>query len=182
MTSSPDIDRRVRLAREGDIPLLPAVERSAGALFRSLPDLAWIADHDVTPVQEHLAALQMGCLWVAVGGDDRPMGFLSAELGGGVLHIAELAVTRAEQGRGLGRALMVTAIAAARAAACASVTLTTFGDVAWNGQFYARLGFQRLEGAAIGTRLAAKLQAEADRGLPRERRCAMRLDVTGAGA
>ncbi len=56
-----------------------------------------------------------------------------------------------------------------------ALTLTTFRDVPWNAPLYQRLGFELLTGPEIGERLARILVGEAERGLPGDRRCAMRL-------
>lgn len=166
----------IRPARIEDADLLPDVERSAGALFRTIPELAWLAGDEVTSINDHRAFIACGTAWVADAGAG-PLGFLAAERIDDDLHVWELAVHAGHQGRGVGRGLMDAAIAHARADDCAAVTLTTFRDVGWNEPFYARLGFVTLEGDTRGERLAAILDLEAENGLPRERRCAMRLTL-----
>lgn len=37
----------LRLTEERDIPLLPAIERSAAQAFRQIPALAWLAESEV---------------------------------------------------------------------------------------------------------------------------------------
>jgi hypothetical protein len=59
-----------------------------------------------------------------------------------------------------------------------ALTLTTFRDVAWNGPFYQRLGFEELAAHDLSPDLAQILAHEAARGLPGDRRCAMRLDLS----
>lgn len=165
---------RIRPARLQDAHALPAIERSAGSLFRTIPDLGWIADDDVMSLEDHRNFIAHACAWVA-SDNNRLVGFLAAEQMSETLHIWELAVHAEHQGRGAGRALMAHAVAHARAQACAAVTLTTFRDVAWNEAFYARLGFATLDTHAQDVRLAAILAREAENGLPPARRCAMRL-------
>lgn len=172
----------IRPTRRDDPPLLPAIERSAGEAFRNLPDLAWIADDTVLSADEHLDLIAGGACWVAVAGDDRPLGFLSGECAGIDLHIRELAVRRERQGEGFGRALLGTAIGWARDAQLSGVTLTSFRNVAWNAPFYARLGFEILGPDQIDERLASILQQEAARGLDPGTRCAMRLRLTPGAA
>lgn len=168
---------RIRLACEGDAVALPAIERSAGELFRAIADLAWVADDDDQSVERHRDLIGKGACRVAVDGSDRPVAFLSAEILGDELHIWEFAVRRDRQGRGIGRALLEEAVADARARGLAALTLTTFRDVAWNQPFYARLGFRTLDAADIGERLGNVLRREAEHGLPEARRCAMRLSL-----
>ena len=165
----------IRPTREDDTALLPDIERSSGALFRTIPDLAWIADDDVQSAEAHVDFLRTGLSLVAVDEQDRPLGFLCAASAEGALHIWQLAVLQESQGRGLGRAMMLAAIAHARARSLAAVTLTTFRDLKWNEHFYRTLGFATLSGSELDARLAQILANEAAHGLPPERRCAMRL-------
>lgn len=170
---------RIRPTREDEAEILPGIERSAGRLFLQIPELAWIADDDVQSVEDHLKAIAQGASWVAVDDGGAPMGFLSAEVVDDELHIWELAVRYPSQGSGLGRALVSEALAAARQRGLAAVTLTTFRDLSWNEPFYQRLGFKTLDPGQAGERLNMILRTEADRGIPIERRCAMRYTMGG---
>lgn len=165
----------IRRATPEDAHLLPEVETSAGEAFRAIPDLAWVADHDGISVERHLELIALGASWIAEE-QHVPIGFLSAETVSDELHIWELAVRREHQGRGVGRRLVETAVADARARDLAAVTLTTFSEVRWNAPFYAALGFTLLADDA-GPRLKGIMQSEVDIGLPRDRRCAMRLSL-----
>jgi len=168
----------VRLAIEEDVPLLPAIERSAGQVFRAIPSLAWIADDTVQTTEEHLQFVRFGTSWVAVDICDRPLGFLNGQVLGREFHICQAAVDRAHQGRGYGRALIKAAIDWAKAQELAAITLTTFRDVPWNEPFYTSLGFETLEQVQLCTRLLETLRKEVEHGLPEEQRCAMRLRLT----
>ena len=159
----------IRRAVATDAALLPAIEQAAGALFATVPGLEWLAAGRVLDADEHVPAVRAGTAWVA--DDGAPFGFLTATVERDALHIDEIAVVPARQGSGQGRALIATAIDEARARGLATVTLTTFRDVTWNAPFYARLGFVE----ASDARLSALLADEVARGLPGERRCAMRL-------
>jgi ribosomal protein S18 acetylase RimI-like enzyme len=165
----------VRLTRAQDAQLLPTIERSAGGLFREVPGLESIADGDDTSAERHLVFVRAGTSWVAVDAFDRPFGFLCAEPYGSELHIWELAVHRDHQRRGAGRALLETACAHARESGLVAVTLTTFRSVLWNEPLYSRFGFETLQPEDLGDRLAGVVAEEHARGLPQERRCAMRL-------
>ncbi|MFT3728760.1 MAG: GNAT family N-acetyltransferase [Terricaulis sp.] len=164
----------IRAATQEDAQFLPAVEQSAGEAFRALPDLAWIADDRNMSAEQHASLIAAGCVWVAEK-ERRIVGFVSCEMVGDALHVCEMAVMRGEQGRGLGRALLNTAIEAACARRAQSVTLTTFRDVVWNAPFYAASGFLVLEAQELDARLRDVLEEEVAHGLPRERRCAMKL-------
>jgi len=166
----------VRQAHLRDAPYLPAVERSAGQLFRSTRDLAWIADDVVQSVEEHQALIERGFSWVAVDDADIPVGFMNAERMGNTLHVWEFAVQADHQRRGVGRQLLAHGIAVARQKGLASISLTTFRDIPWNGPFYERCGFRAIT-CGVPAVLQDILDAEVRRGLPRDRRCVMVLTL-----
>ncbi|SIN59971.1 N-acetylglutamate synthase, GNAT family [Parasphingorhabdus marina DSM 22363] len=164
----------IRRASEEDAPLLPDIEISAGAAFRTQQDLEWVADDEVWSAEEHLDWMEKGLVWVAAESRNRPVAFLITEVFGDTLHVWEVSVHHAEQGHGLGRRLMEVAEAHAREAGLRDLTLTTFRDVVFNEQFYHRLGYQTLHADEISPRLQQVLEREAAEGLPIDRRCAMR--------
>lgn len=165
---------QIRATQPADVAILPSVERSAGAAFRQIPELAWIADDDVQSPERHLQLLAGGAAWVAVDDSDTPIGFLNGERLDGALHIWELAVRAEQQGRGIGRALITHAKQWAVAQALTTVTLTTFRALPWNEPFYHSLGFVTLQPHELSEALRLILAHEIDAGLPGERRCAMR--------
>jgi len=167
---------RIRRASLGDASSFPAIENSAGDLFRQIPELAYLADGEDLPADWYRDLVGHDASFVAAT-PEWPVAFLCAEAEGGVLHIWELGVSRRWQGRGIGRALMSAAIEAARRRGLAAATLTTFRDVPWNAPFYKRLGFEILPETALDDRLAAALRQDAERGLPLCLRCVMRLSL-----
>lgn len=166
---------RVRPTRGTDIGRLEAVERSAATLFRTLPDLAWLAEDRTAGPEAHARAVAQGLSWVAVDAADQPIGFLIAAEADADLYILELSVAAEHQGRGAGRALMAAARHAAEARAKRALTLTTFHAVPWNAPFYARLGYAALTFAETPAYLRETLAAEAAHGLTD--RVAMRLTL-----
>ena len=167
----------LRPARAEDADALPNIERSAGEAFRALPDLASLAGDEPTSVEEYLDAIAADTVWVAQQSAGPIVGVVLAERIDGDLHVWEFAVRHDIQGQGIGRRLLEAVIEDARTWGLRAVTLTTFRDVSWNAPFYARLGFKTLAGSTIGPRLSAILASEAARGLPSDRRCAMRCDL-----
>jgi GNAT superfamily N-acetyltransferase len=76
-----------------------------------------------------------------------PVGFARLEVVDGQAHLEQLAVHPDQARRGLGTALVQAAVTWAGEQGFTSMTLTTFRDVAWNGPFYARLGFVEVDTA-----------------------------------
>lgn len=169
----------IRQADTEDLPLLPVIERAAGVLFRSIPDLAFVADHNIMSLRDHVAMLKDGVTFVAqsLEGSEagNVVGFICGRQIGKTLHIHEMSVDPKSQGRGIGSALMAAMLDDAISARCTQATLTTFLDVAWNDGFYKRLGFTVMGPDALDTRLQAILESEVQSGLPAARRCAMTI-------
>lgn len=170
---------RIRPGRREDIRCLREIERAAASLFRSTPHpgLARPEDDDLVAAAVFEAAIRTEDLLVAVGDDDRPLGFALCTRVGDEAHLKELDVHPDAAGRGLGSALLEAVCEAARNRGEPSLSLTTFRDVAFNAPFYARRGFRELAPGQTGPALRAVLAAEAEAGLPGDARCAMRLDL-----
>jgi GNAT superfamily N-acetyltransferase len=120
--------------------------------------------------------LAEGLVWVADDAGEL-IGFAACQLFMDALHLWEIAVRHDRQGRGAGRALMAEVAEEARRRDAGAVTLSTFRDVAWNGPFYASLGYRALEPHELNGRLTAILMRERRLGLDVDARCAMRLDL-----
>jgi ribosomal protein S18 acetylase RimI-like enzyme len=114
---------------------------------------------------------------VAVNPADEPVGFLAAGVMDQEFYISEISVARSYQRQGVGRALMVAAIASARADGYRRVTLTTYRDLPWNGPFYDQLGFAEIDARELGPEHTLTLQAEAEAGHDPSRRCVMALGL-----
>ena len=166
----------LRPTRADEAHFLPDVERSAGEAFRAIPELAWVADDDVTDTLEHRRLVDLGTSWVAVAGEQH-VGFICAERFGPDLHVWLVAVRREAQGRGIGAELMQVVIEHAVESGAARLTLTTFRGVPWNEPFYRHLGFEAIEVGDLDERLRRVLAEEAAAGFAAERRCAMCMSV-----
>ena len=166
----------VRLARTEDLEKLASIERSAASVFRDV-ELSWLADGE-TMESDLLAELcREGTLWVAADEGDEPVGFLAAHELDGKFYIAEVSVARSHQRQGIGAQLIAAAADHARTMGFSAVTLTTYRDLAWNGPFYARLGFAEIAPAEAGPDHAGKLRAEAEAGHDPSRRCIMVMSL-----
>jgi GNAT superfamily N-acetyltransferase len=166
----------VRAVREEDLPRLQAIERAAGALFRTV-DMPEIAD-EAPPTLDELARYQQaGSAWAAVDTTDGPVAYLIAEAVDGGLHIEQVSVDPRYARLGIGRELIEHAAQRARAGHLAALTLTTFRDVPWNAPYYARCGFRTLSADEVTPGLVAIKDREVAHGLDRWPRVCMRRDL-----
>lgn len=129
---------------------------------------------DASPADAWRPHLDAGTLWIAEA-DGTPIGYLAASVQHDRLHIDEVDVLRAHQGRGVGRRLLQTAADHARAAGLSRLSLTTFRDVPWNAPFYASFGFREWDPADAPASIRQMLTYEAAKGLAN--RCAMVMDL-----
>ncbi|WP_081255271.1 GNAT family N-acetyltransferase [Pseudomonas putida] len=163
----------VRFAVPEDARLLPPIESSAAQAFRVFKGLSWLADSPPIPVERHLELIKRSMCWVAIDADNRPQGFLSADLYGRDLHVHELSVRQTMQGQGIGRKLVQVVQEFVGLKGLRAVTLTTFRHVPWNAPFYSRLGFQIESEQQVDERLSTLLSEEYEHGFPAGSRCAM---------
>jgi GNAT superfamily N-acetyltransferase len=162
-------DWSLRLARPGDAEAMPAIKRSTAALFADEPSMNALRSRSAA---DYARLIRRGHSLVAHVGEALA-GFLVAQPFGRELHIWEMDVAPAFQRRGIGSGLVRAAMIDARNTGFRALTLTTFRDLAWNGPFCARLGFEEVTALDAHPRLAGELANEVDDGLPADRRCAM---------
>ncbi len=165
---------RIRPTTLSDVAALSAIERAAAGRFRDIPELAWLADGEVIPAEQHLDYAERGLSWLALA-NDQPVGFVLAEAHPSSLFIVELSVDLNWQGKGIGRQLIACVADCARKRGLTALTLTTFRDVPWNAPFYARLGFEMM--TRLTPELREKREEETAHGLAYDSRCAMRLPL-----
>lgn len=151
----------IRIAELADVPGLGAIERAAGRLFPA----SRIPDPDGSyPIPLLEAAVAAGLLFVAEM-DASVVGFAACRETGPRLHLDELSVHPDHGRQGLGRRLVEKVIAASARRELTGVSLTTFSDIAWNGPFYASMGFETLSDSDLDEALAEMLRHEGDMGL-----------------
>lgn len=137
-----------------------------------------IADDDLPSVAELAGFQQDGRAWVAIDDSDRPVGYLLVDVVDGAAHVEQVSVHPGHARRGLGSALLQTALTWAGRHGLRSITLTTFAEVPWNGPYYQRLGFRVLPEDELSEGLRRVREHETARGLDRWPRVAMRRPVT----
>ncbi len=164
-----------RLATPADHPAVVRIERAAGELFRGV-DMPEIADDEPIDADAfaRVAAAGGALLWEL---DGVAVGYLLLEALDDTAHIEQLSVDPASGRRGIGTALLAVADEWARERGLSAVTLTTFRDVPWNAGFYARRDFRILAPAECGPGLRRRMRAEAEHGLDRWPRVAMRREL-----
>lgn len=162
----------IRHARPDEIEALAAIEIDAA---QSLVDagIPFLDGIHATPRHLLEASLADGLLFVATNEDDRLVAFLAAHACDGGLYIGEVDVARAWQRRGIGRALVQTAVDIARNRGLWGTMLTTDRFLPFNAPFYASLGFCEVAGTELPPKLAAVLAAEAAAGAGADRRVGM---------
>lgn len=167
----------IRATRDADTAALPAIERAAAALFKAY---GWEGEQileDAFSADEHREYVAAGRSWVAVDGDDQPVGFAVASVVDGHAHLDEIDVHPDHGRRGIGRALIARVCAWARESGYRAIMLTTERDIPWNAPFYARLGFRILAPDELSDSLRAILAAEAEWAPDPDTRVAMQRDL-----
>jgi len=159
-------------ATPADLPQLIEVEVAADTLFE-------VAGYGSTPGPASLDELASAELLLVARQQpgDPPAGYIRVELVDGQPHIEGVSVRPSHMRRGIGGALVSAACRWATEQGHRQITLCTFGDVPWNGPFYARLGFTEIP--APSPALRALRQREVRLGLDgMGRRCVMRRTLT----
>jgi ribosomal protein S18 acetylase RimI-like enzyme len=164
---------RIRPVRQEELLALREIESAAGLCFAAvgMPEIA--ADAPL-PVSVLDRCRRAGFAWVAVGPDDQLAGYLVADPLDGSLHVEQVSVHPDYARRGIGRALLEHAAVHASVNRMAALTLTTFEQVPWNAPYYCRCGFRILEDHESTKGLRAIQKREAEQGLDRWPRVAMR--------
>ena len=163
----------IRPAAFADCGRLQQIERAAGEVFRTV-GMPQIADDAPPSVEELEGYVRAGSAWVAATDPDLPEAYLLTERIDDALHIEQVSVDPTYARLGRGRALIEHAARQAAELSCSALTLTTFVNVPWNAPYYRRLGFMEIPDGGLSPGLAAVRRREAEIGLDRWPRTAMR--------
>lgn len=167
---------QIRGVRQDELPALAGIERAAGQCFREI-GMAQVADDEPFSLEVLVDYHSAGRAWVAVDGDDAPVGYLVADLVDGNVHVEQVSVHPRWSRRGIGRRLIDHVADDAAARGVPALTLTTFADVPWNGPYYLRCGFVVMDDGALTPGLRAIRGLEAAHGLDRWPRVCMRRNL-----
>jgi GNAT superfamily N-acetyltransferase len=168
----------IRDAVAAELPVLQEIDVATGPMFRDI-GMPEVAEYDPWPLPDLEHSRAAGLLWVIPGEAGQPVAFLMGSQVDGCLHVEQLSVDPGSARRGLGRTLLEHAARRAVADGLPALTLTTFTHVPWNAPYYARLGFRILDDAEVTPGLRAIRRREAEIGLDRWPRVAMRRDIPG---
>jgi GNAT superfamily N-acetyltransferase len=175
----------IRAATERDIEAMRAIEVDAGGRFRAI-GLHVVADDPPPEPEALLGYITCGLAWIAEGraddGHPVPVGYALASTVDGEGHLDQVSVLEQATGRGIGSALVDVVLSWSAASGHPAVTLTTYGDVPWNGPWYARRGFVEVPDERLTPRLRAILERERAIGLEPPTRIAMRRAAAHASA
>ena len=170
----------IRVASTADVDCLPAIERTAGLLFKSYPADLGISEEvydDPHSVETFAEAQSAGRLWVAAAGSGDIAGFaLVIELSG-YAHLEEIDVLPLHGRRGIGSALLAAVWDWAEDAGYPALTLRTFLTVPWNGPFYEARGFEVVDSGSLSARHLGLEAEERETGLRTDLRVTMARKV-----
>jgi len=127
-----------------DIAALIAVDKAASAMFAPTGLLAADALDDHVPAEVFENEIPNGNVFVARNEHGWAVGFALIRLRGNGLYLDQVSVHPDHGKKGIGRALVIQVLAEAETRKLPHVSLSTFRDVAWNGPFYASLGFKEI--------------------------------------
>jgi GNAT superfamily N-acetyltransferase len=160
----------IRPAIVADLAALPAIERSAAALFAGT-HMAWALTLPAGGVDAYRRSLDERLLLVAER--DSVVGFAAGSFASDCVFVEELSVARSQQRSGIGRALLERLVREAQLREKRAVGLTTDRSLPWNRPFYLTAGFIDLPSDADEPWLLERLRREADHGHDVTHRCAM---------
>ena len=157
-----------REATSDDAALLVEIEKDADRLLVESGALQGVDAADYS-AEDVLA--QLDGAWCLIAETEKEAaGFVLVQTVDDIAHVAELAVRKHHQGKGLGRTLMNKAIEKATGDGHYAISLSTFLDVPFNGPFYASMGFETVSPTGLGLEHAQRRVNEADAGLDITRR------------
>jgi GNAT superfamily N-acetyltransferase len=173
-TISPDY--KIRSARSQDLVKLAAIEQAAAKLFSDTP-YAFLVDDAPLSLDFVIEQFEAGRVWVAVDGQDTPIGYAIAQEVDSNAYLRQIDVHPAYGRKGIGRKLIEHVCDWARQQNYHTLLLSTFLDIEWNAPFYAKLGFKILPEVELSVSFQQIRHMEVAAGLPIDRRVIMYRDL-----
>ena len=167
---------KIELAGSEHLTAIPAIELAASAMFPE-SDLPVEIRYLVTEEDLLQEAQSDARLWVALTGDQTPVGFAMASIVDGGAHLDEMDVLPEFGRQGIGTGLVNALLDWARRGDYPAVTLITFRHIPWNAPFYERMGFKAMATSEVGQELATLLQEEGAAGIDVHKRVCMKLEL-----
>ena len=134
----------ITAAELDDVAALISVDKAASTLFASTGLLEESALSDHVPAEVFEQEIPLGNVFVARNIHGWAVGFALVRLRGNGLYLDQVSVHPDHGQKGIGRALVVRVLTEAEKRKLPHVSLSTFRDVAWNGPFYASMGFKEI--------------------------------------
>ena len=144
-----------------DISTLQILEAAAAQRFLAIPELAILADSNVTDSQTHEQSIAQELAWLVEDDSDRILGFCYVQQLADSLYLAEISTHPAARGLGVGRMLVTHIRQVAAKRGLPSITLTTYVDVPWNALWYQRQGFTVLDSSSLCPELSEIVESQA---------------------
>ena len=137
-------DFEIGLAIEADIPAMIWADKAASKLFEptGLIEPEGLGDH--VPSSVFVDEIPNETVFAARRNDGHAVGFAITRPRGKGLYLDQVSVHPDYGRNGIGRALVLRVLREAEARRLPHVSLSTFRDLAWNGPFYASMGFAEL--------------------------------------
>lgn len=174
-------DTTIRLSTPDELSLLRSIEKAAGVLFHDI-GMTEVAAHPPPSLEVFGQYQRAGLAWTAAARPgDQAVGFVLVKLIDGAAHVEQVSVHPDHARQGIGRLLIDEVGRWAAGQGLLALTLSTFRDVAWNGPYYARLGFRELAAAELTPGLAEIQREETAMGLDPATRIFLRREIETSG-
>ncbi|MFN8016180.1 MAG: GNAT family N-acetyltransferase [Acidimicrobiia bacterium] len=164
----------IRLAEESDLAELSEIEKQADKIF--VEHGIDIGNDETQSIDTLNDALRNKRLWVAEDGDEL-VGFSLVILINENAHLEQVSVLPRMQKQGIGAKLVKATIDWAQQNNYERITLSTFNDVPWNQNFYAKLGFRDIPSNELDKTLKDLRSTEARLGLDITKRVFMAYTI-----
>ena len=152
-----------RLGETADLQALCEIDLDAGELFeRAGLELSLTEDHEYSVAERARwrRCLEARTTLVATEMRGRAVGFAAVDLLDGEPYLEQLSVRASYMRRGIGSALIHSALDIARHGGGATIWLTTYAHLPWNRPFYEMYGFSVMPERRCGAEILHELEQQ----------------------